>query len=150
MEQGGDVAMVYLARAIVLGAALLVLLAGSPAMAQGPGGTLERSTPPPTGERPEFGLEPTMPPDQQGSRDQEFYPGPVRSRHEPAFVKPFVATAPVSRSSAIRLGLSGWTAPALPFDSQPASGGVAFGLTIMWGVPKGEAPAPEPGKASDR
>jgi hypothetical protein len=97
--------------------------------------------PPP---RPEFGLEPTWPPEETGAREQEFYPGvPIRSRHDPAFVTPFVADVPVSRTTKARIGLSGWTAPAVPFDSPDATGGMAFGLTIMWDVPTGEARAPE-------
>jgi hypothetical protein len=80
-------------------------------------------------------LEPTAPLEQRGTREQEFYPGPVRSRHDPAFVRPFTATVPRSATSSVRVGLSGWTAPALPFDIPQSSGGVAFGLTIQWDVP---------------
>ncbi len=129
------------ARGFALGI-LLLLLAASPAAAQPAAGGLELTTPPPPSPPPEFGLEPTMPLEQRGSREQEFYPGPVKSRHEPAFVKPFVASVPVSRSSAVRVGLSGWTAPAIPFDFRESSGGLAFGLTILWGVPTGETKAP--------
>jgi hypothetical protein len=128
----------------IAGCLVLVALAGmfavGPAVAQSSsGGGLEVTTPParPT---PEFGLEPTMPLEQQGSRDQEFFPGLVRSRHEPAFVKPFVGNVPVSTSSSIRLGLSGWTSPALPADTRnEAAGGAAFGLSILWGRPNPEA-----------
>jgi hypothetical protein len=31
-----------------------------------------------------------------------------------------------------RVGLSGWTAQAAPYDDREATGGVAFGLTIAW------------------
>jgi hypothetical protein len=142
--------MVSFMRAIVLGAAVPILLLAGPALAQqAPSGGLERTTPPPA--PPEFGLEPTMPPDQQGSRDDEFYPtDPPRSRHEPAFLKPFVAEKPVSRTSSMRFGLSGWTAPALPFDSMRGSGGAAFGLTILWGAPPVEAKPAEPAPTGDR
>ncbi len=86
-----------------------------------------------------------MPPEETTAREQEFYPTYlVRSRHEPAFVAPFVGTVPVSKSSAARIGLSGWTAPAVPFDSREATGGVAFGLTILWGLPRPEAKPAEP------
>lgn len=98
----------------------------------------------------ELGLQPAMPMEQTGSREQEFYPGTVRSRHEPAFVTPLVSTVPVSGSSAIRIGLSGWTAPAVPFDIPQATGGVAFGLTIVWGVPVGEAKPPQPESSGQR
>ena len=131
------------ARGFALGIPILLLLAASPAAAQLPAGGLELATPPPSSPPPEFGLEPTMPPEETGAREQEFYPGfQVRSRHEPAFVKPFVTNVPVSRPSAVRVGLSGWTAPAIPYDSRESSGGLAFGLTILWGVPTGEAKAP--------
>jgi hypothetical protein len=130
----------------IAGCLVLVVLAGmfavGPAGAQSSGGGLEVTTPParPT---PEFGLEPTMPLEQQGSRDQEFYPTQVKSRHEPAFVKPFVGNVPVSTSSSIRLGLSGWTSPALPADTRnEAAGGAAFGITILWGRPNPQAAPP--------
>lgn len=100
---------------------------------------------------PELGLEPTQPPEEKGAREQEFYPGVlIRSRHEPAFVRPFVASVPVSRTSTARIGFSGWTAPALPYDFPDATGGVAFGLTIVWGAPAPEAKAPEPEGAGQR
>lgn len=100
---------------------------------------------------PEFGLEPTRPDDELGAREQEFYPGVlIRSRHEPAFVQPFVADVPVSRTSKVRFGLSGWTAPALPYDFPGATGGIAFGLTIVWGAPAPEAKTPQPEGAGQR
>jgi len=100
---------------------------------------------------PELGLEPTQPTEEKGAREQEFYPGVlIRSRHEPAFVQPFVASVPVSRTSRARIGLSGWTAPALPYDFPDATGGVAFGLTIVWGAPAPEAKAPQPEGAGQR
>lgn len=124
------------------------ILAG-PAPAQQPDAALGVTAPAP---RPtlEFGLEPTQSPEEQGTREQEFYPGRVRSRHAPAFVKPFVTTVPVSKSSGRRVGLSGWTAPAVPFDMREASGGVAFGITVLWDVPLPGAPAPETGAKGER
>jgi len=128
-------------------AILIVVVAlagvGGVATAQEPPKAVDLTAPAPAPKPLEFGIEPTMPPEQQGSREQEFYPGPVKSRHEPAFIKPFVTTVPTSRSSGIRVGLSGWTAPAVPFDIPQATGGVAFGLTIVWGVPLAEKKAPE-------
>jgi hypothetical protein len=100
--------------------------------------------------RPELGLEPTRPPEEVGAREQEFYPGQlIRSRHEPAFVRPFVTSVPTSATSMARVGLSGWTAPAVPYDA-PDSGGVAFGLTIEWGVPRLEVKPPEAEPAGQR
>src|SRR5262249_9227555 len=99
----------------------------------------------------ELGLEPTQPPEETGVREQEFYPGYlIRSRHEPAFIRPFVASFPTSESTAARVGLSGWTAPAIPYDTPSATGGVAFGLTIVWRIPRTEhkprEPVPTPGQ----
>lgn len=131
------------ARTSVVSVTLGVLVAlGAPGVAAQPPSVGVKAPPP---ERPpaELGLEPTQPPEQQGAREQEFYPGPVRSRHEPAFVTPFTGRVPVSRRSAVRFGLSGWTAPALPFDMPEASGGLAFGLTVLWGVPAPEEKSPE-------
>lgn len=125
---------------LALSLPILLSLAVSPAVAQQVTTGFERAAPSPA---PGLGLERTLPPEQLGSREQEFYPGPVRTRHEPAFIKPFVASVPVSRSSTVRVGLSGWTAPAVPFDIREATGGLAFGLTVLWGAPAREAKAPE-------
>jgi hypothetical protein len=44
----------------------------------------------------------------------------------------------------MRVGLSGWTAPRVMFDSQrESSGGLAFGLTIQWGAPLPDPDEPE-------
>lgn len=137
--------------------AWVVLLAG-PAGAQQPAPPVG---PPPAAEfgvrapapspTPKLGLEPTHPPEEQGAREQEFYPGElVRSRHEPAFVTPFVTSVPVSSTSTVRVGLSGWTAPRVPFDFRESTGGVAFGLTIVWGAPAAQAKAAEPEAAGQR
>jgi hypothetical protein len=134
--------------AVTIGFVGLAVVAWSEARAQpqqpGVGVTAPAPTPaPPAGEP---WLEPTAPLEQQGTREQEFYPGPVRSRHDPAFVRPFTVSVPRSETSRARVGLSGWTAPALPFDIPQSSGGVAFGFTIQWDVPVGETetrPAPE-------
>lgn len=146
-------------RLVTTGIAVLmsVLYSTGPAAAQQPG-TPAR---PPTGDfgvrvpapRPTPGLrlEPTHPPEEQGAREQEFYPGElVRSRHEPAFVAPFVADAPTSAASSVRVGLSGWTAPRVPFDDRESTGGVAFGITILWGAPALPPKATEPEPPSQR
>lgn len=136
-----------------------VLCLTGPAGAQQPG--TPAGPPNPTGEfgvrvpaprpTPELGLEPTHPPEERGAREQEFYPGElVRSRHEPAFVTPFVADVPVSATSSVRIGLSGWTAPRVPFDFRESTGGVAFGLTILWGAPPAPARAPEAESSGQR
>lgn len=87
-------------------------------------------------------IQPTQPPEQQGTLEQENQPGPVRASRAPAFITPFVRTVPVSRSSGVRVGLSAWTTPTVPFNSPESTGGVAFGLTLLWAVPlreRGEA-----------
>jgi hypothetical protein len=136
-----------------------VVLAGGGVEAQQPAGPAgspppaefgTRAPAPAPAPRPELGLEPTRPPEEVGAREQEFYPGQlIRSKHEPAFVRPFVTSVPTSATSMARIGLSGWTAPAVPYDA-PDSGGVAFGLTIEWGNPRPETKAPEAEPASQR
>ena len=91
--------------------------------------------PPPAQPTPDFGFEPAIPPEQGRAREEEFYPEPTRSIHQPAFVKSANTTIRTSRTSGVRVGLSGWTAPRVPFDMRESSGGVAFGLTIEWGTP---------------
>jgi hypothetical protein len=146
----------FVPRPILLTAALTVVAivgsAWSPAGAQSPVKSVDLTIPAPAPPVPEFGLQPAMPPEQRGSREQEFYPGPdsVKSRHEPAFVTPFVTTVRGSRDSGARVGLSGWTAPAVPFDIPQATGGAAFGLTVIWGVPLAEGKAPEPESSGQR
>jgi hypothetical protein len=137
--------------------AWVVLLAGpagaqqpAPAVGSPPAAEFGVRAPVPS-PTPKLGLEPTRPPEEQGAREQEFYPGDqVRSRHEPAFVTPFVTSVPTSGGSTARVGLSGWTAPRLPFDFRESTGGVAFGLTITWGAPAAQAKALEPEAAGQR
>jgi hypothetical protein len=116
--------------------------AGAPASEFG-----TRAPAPPPPPRPELGLEPTRAPEEVGVREQDFYPSYlIRSRHEPAFVRPFVT----SLTPTSRIGLSGWTAPGVPYDTPDATGGVAFGLTIEWGIPQPETKAPEDEPAGQR
>jgi hypothetical protein len=129
-----------------------VFVGASPVLAQTPpasGTTTSSATdspgvgvvaPQPSQPPPEFGFEPAIPPEQGGAREEEFYPERTRSIHQPAFVKGAVRTTRTSRTSGVRVGLSGWTAPRVPFDDRESSGGVAFGLTIEWGTPM-EPPA---------
>jgi hypothetical protein len=133
-----------------------VLVGASPILAQTPppAGTVTSPgvtrhpgvgvvAPQPPHPAPEFGFEPAIPPDQGRAREEEFYPERTRSIHQPAFVKGANRTVRTSRTSGVRVGLSGWTAPRVPFDMQESSGGVAFGLTIEWGTPL-EPPAETP------
>jgi hypothetical protein len=135
----------------VTGGVLTLTLLTAPAglaSAQEPETRLGVTAPAPAPPAPALRLEPTLPPEQIRPREQDFYPGPVQSEHAPAFVEPFVVTKPASRTSAVRVGVSGWTAPAVPFDIPQATGGVAFGITVEWGVPVAGAPSPTGGAAT--
>ena len=102
------------------------------------------TAPHPTTTPPTFGFEEGIPPDQSGAREQDFYPTDrTRSIHQPAFLRGATVTNRTSRTSGVRWGLSGWTAPRVPFDFRESSGGAAFGLSIEWGVPL-EPPPGEP------
>jgi hypothetical protein len=134
----------------ILAALLLSCFWARPAAAQtpDPGATAGTPTRPsvdvvapvPPRPGPDFGFEPAVPEAQQGAREPESYPERTRSVHAPAFVKSAVTTVRTSRTSGVRVGLSGWTAPRVPFDFRESSGGIALGLTIQWGVA-----LPEPG-----
>jgi hypothetical protein len=109
--------------------------------------SVDVTSPEPSPKAPGIRLERSMPLEQRGTRDNEYYPGyNVKSEHNPAFVQPFVKTIPTSQSSGVKVGLSGWTAPAVPYDIPQAGGGAAFGITLMWFVPvpaPSSPPAPE-------
>jgi hypothetical protein len=133
--------------AVCLGTAV-VWPTWSAAQQPAPGTTPPRTAPgvgvvAPAPPRPpaEFGLERTYPPEQP--REGQFYPERTRSVHDPAFVTGAATTVRTSRTSGARIGLSGWTAPRVPFDFQESSGGVAFGLSVVWGVPLPPPAAPE-------
>jgi hypothetical protein len=134
IEEVGIMRVSWRITVLVVPAALLGMLA-VPAWAQRPVPGVEVAVPAPTRVEPEIRFEPTAPPEQRGLREQEFYPGEIKSGHDPAFVRPFVATVPVSQTSAIRLGLSGWVAPGPPVGIKDITGGVAFGFTLQWGLP---------------
>ena len=55
-----------------------------------------------------------------------------------------MTTTRTSRTSGIRMGLSGWTAPRIPFDDRESSGFPALGLTIEWGTPMEPPAEPAP------
>ena len=96
----------------------------------GVGVVAPHSTQPP----PEFGFEPALPPE-QGTSPEDYHGERRRSVYQPAFVKGAVNTIRTSRTSGVRVGLSGWTAVRIPYDDPQSSGGPAFGLTIEWGTP---------------
>jgi len=79
-------------------------------------------------------------------REQDFYPDQIKSRHDPAFIAPFTTTIPTGPRTGIRVGLSGWTAPAARGETQlrrEASGVLAFGISLAWDV---AIPEEQPGK----
>ncbi len=150
MKQLIAITVAGIAWAVLAGGGAEAQQPAAPAASPPPAEFGTRAPAPAPAARPELGLEPTRPPEEVGAREQEFYPGQlIRSKHEPAFVRPFVTSVPTSATSMARVGLSGWTAPAVPYDA-PDSGGVAFGLTIEWGVPRPEAKAPEAEPAGQR
>jgi hypothetical protein len=103
-------------------------------------------TPQPSKPAPEFGFEDALPPEQGSPREGD-YGERTRTIYQPAFVKGAVTTKRTSRTSGMRVGLSGWTAPRIPFDDPQSNGFPALGLTVEWGTPM-EPPAepPLPGK----
>jgi hypothetical protein len=132
----------------VLGAGALIVTATTAWAQTGPGVDVivPAPRPPDAAAEPGLGLQPALPATPDGAPRPEDHGAAFRGRHEPVFVTPFLASVPVSRTSAVRLGLSGWTAPALPGDIVSATGGLGFGLTFQWGVPIPgvEAPPPAP------
>jgi hypothetical protein len=143
--------MTRIGRALVslIGGALAIAAGAGPSAAQAPPPSVDVAAPQPASKAPGFELERTMPLDQRGIRDGQYYPGyDVKSEHDPAFVHPLVKTIATSPTSGVRVGLSVWTAPALPYDIPQETGGVAFGLSFIWSVPveqKKDAPVPAPG-----
>ena len=132
----------------VVGSLAAVLVGASPAVAQtppvsgtptSPGGVgppgLGVVAPRPTPPAPEFGFEESVPLELGGIREEASYPERTRAVYAPAFLKSAVKTVRTSRTSGLRIGLSGWTSTRIPFDDQNSSGGPAFGLTIEWGKP---------------
>jgi len=81
---------------------------------------------------------PGQPPEISHSREGDFRSDDVRTRHDPAFIAPFTRTVQTGPTTAVRFGLSGWTAPPGRGDLQmvrETSGWFALGLTIVWDVP---------------
>ncbi len=105
------------------------------------------SVTPPAAARPSsFIFEWSLPPEEKSPPND--YGERTRTIFQPAFVNGASRTTRTSRTSGIRYGLSGWTAPRIPFDDRDSSGFPAIGLTIEWGVPM-EPPA-EPATPGQR
>lgn len=81
---------------------------------------------------------PGQPPEITRPYEADFRPDNIRTRHDPAFIVPFSTTVQTGPNSAVRVGLSGWTAPPGRGDLQVAreiTGWFALGLTIVSDVP---------------
>lgn len=118
-----------------LGAALVVFPV-TPGRAQQP--QVEIVAPPPERVRPPDLIIPGQPPDTTHPREADFRPDNIRTRHDPAFIAPFSKTVQTGPTTAIRVGLSGWTAPPGRGDllmARETSGWFGLGLTIAWDVP---------------
>lgn len=127
-------------------AAGLSLVPGAPSWGQP--GQIEIVAPPP--ERPILPpdlVTPGQPPEVTHPSEADFRPDNVRTRHDPAFIVPFTTTVRTGPNTAVRLGLSGWTAPpgyGGSLVARETSGWFALGLTVVWGV----SVEPEKAKAS--
>ena len=92
--------------------------------------------PPPEQGGPELVI-PGQPAQLTRPHEQDFYPDQIKSRHDPAFIAPFTTTVPTGPRTGVRVGLSGWTAPAVPGENvlkHEAGGVLAFGLSFAWDV----------------
>lgn len=82
------------------------------------------------------------------SREQEFYPDDIRSRHDPVFIAPLSTTIQTGPKTAVRVGFAGWISPAgrgnLQVHREVAGGVLSFGLGVAWDVPIQEEPAVKP------
>lgn len=115
---------------------LVASLALLPVAAGAQEAEVEITAPPPVAP-PELVL-PGQPPEISHSREGDFRSDDVRVRHDPAFIAPFTRTVQTGPTTAVRFGLSGWTAPPGRGDLQmvrETSGWFALGLTIVWDVP---------------
>lgn len=95
---------------------------------------IEVKAPPPAA-APGFRFEPGQPREINRVRQEEYYPDRIRARHEPAFIEPLTTTIRTGPGSAVRAGVAGWTAPRVPHDDREATGVVAFGFSLNWGLP---------------
>lgn len=111
-----------------------------------PSGVGVSVTPPAAPHPPSFGFEQSLPPEQ--ASPPEDHGERNRTIYQPAFVNGASKTTRTSRTSGVRFGLGGWTAPRIPFDDRESNGFPAIGLIIEWGVPM-EPPA-EPATPGQR
>jgi hypothetical protein len=116
----------------VLGATMLGGVAPARAQSQ-----VEIETGP--GRLPHLEIAPQGPATREATRPSEadFYRDDIRVRHEPAFIEPFVTKT----KGGNEVGLSGWTAPAMPVGSYASqgygqnNGWFSLGITFVWDSP---------------
>ena len=100
-------------------------------------GQVEIVAPAPERLRPPEFILPGQPPEISHPQEADFRPDNIRTRHDPAFIAPFTTTVQTGPNTAVRVGLSGWTAPPGRGDLQLAresTGWFAIGFTIAWDV----------------
>ncbi|MFQ5828575.1 MAG: hypothetical protein ACE5JD_05395 [Candidatus Methylomirabilia bacterium] len=95
---------------------------------------------------------PGQPPEITRPREADFRPDNIRVRHDPGFVVPFSKTVRTGPDTAVRFGLSGWTAPPGQGNLlvvREESGALALGFSFVWDVPV-EPEKPEGSSAAPR
>ena len=139
-----------------LGAVIFVLMLHwvAPAFAQAPQGqssqgqveigvTRPQPVPP---FAPEL-IRPERPEGTTGIREQQYYPERIRTRHDPAFLRPFTGTFATGPKTEARAGLSLWTSPIHGASIHSETGGVAaFGFSLVWDLPPSGQTRPEGGQ----
>lgn len=71
-------------------------------------------------------------------READARPDNIRIHHDPTFIAPFSKTIRTGPESAVRFGLSGWTAPPGRGDgavARESSGWIALGVSVVWNAP---------------
>ncbi len=121
--------------------ASLALFSAVPGWAQE--GQVEITVPPPERAKAPALISPGQPPEITRPRETDFRPDNIRTRHDPAFITPFTTTIQTGPTTAVRVGLSGWTAPPARDNFVQAhenSGLFALGVTVIWDVPVSTKP----------
>ncbi len=128
-------------RRLVGWTATLLIAAAGPAFAQQ---VNIKTQPPATEERRPEVVPPGLHYEMTRPDDSDFYPdGGPKVRHDPAFIEP-LATSMQTPSGTGEMGVSGWTAPAIPvgpavIGRRDNNGWLSFGFSIVWGGPSAPA-----------
>ncbi|HLC40780.1 MAG TPA: hypothetical protein VJO34_04025 [Methylomirabilota bacterium] len=89
-------------------------------------------------------IRPERPEGTTGIREEQYYPEKIRTRHDPAFLRPFTGTFSTGPKSEARAGLSLWTSPIHGASIHSETGGVAaFGFSLVWDQPPSGEAKPE-------